>query len=107
MPDLPHAPPEPASNTTHLPAVPVPTPQADQANPALLFGVPLLLGAAAPAQRVKVVHDGELADLTQQQLLGLVCSSLRWAHCCRQGVAWRGVGEAGAALPGECSGHIK
>ena len=57
--------------------------QADQANPALLFGLPLMLSAPAAAagrgggQWVKVVHEGEVADVSTHQLLGLVCSSLR------------------------------
>lgn len=55
-----------------------PPSQADQANPALLFGVPLLLGPGAGAgERLKVVHDGELADTSQAQLLGVVVGSLR------------------------------
>lgn len=61
--------------------------QADQASPTLLFGTPLVLTTAPSAgaggqpagegQRFKVVHDGEMADVSTQQLLDLLCSSLR------------------------------
>lgn len=60
--------------------------QADQASPTLLFGTPLTLTtapaaaagqAAGEGQRFKVVHDGEMADVSTHQLLGLLCISLR------------------------------
>lgn len=60
--------------------------QADQASPTLLFGMPLMLTtapaaaagqAAGEGQRFKVVHDGEMADVSTRQLLDLLCSSLR------------------------------
>ncbi len=60
--------------------------QADQASPTLLFGTPLVLTtapaaaagqAAGEGQRFKVVHDGEMADVSTHQLLDLLCSSLR------------------------------
>lgn len=51
--------------------------QADQANPAVLFGLPLVLSAAPAGQCFKVMHEGEMADVSTQQLLGVVCTSLR------------------------------
>ncbi|KAL4442076.1 hypothetical protein ABPG77_011337 [Micractinium sp. CCAP 211/92] len=56
----------------------------EQANPALLFGLPLMLGPAEGAGMVgggvfKVVHEGEMVDVTTAGLLGLLCSSLRTA----------------------------
>jgi hypothetical protein len=51
--------------------------QAGQANPALLFGVPLLLSAAQPAQAFKIMADGQLADVSTHQLLELLCCNLR------------------------------
>lgn len=60
--------------------------QADQASPTLLMGTPLMLTtapaaaagqAAGEGQRFKVVHDGDMADVSTRQLLDLLCSSLR------------------------------
>ena len=57
--------------------------QVEQANPALLFGLPLMLGPAkgqgpgGAAGALKVVHEGEMVDVTMAGLLGLLCSSLR------------------------------
>lgn len=65
--------------------------QADQANPALLFGLPLLLGPGPGAgERLKVVHDGELADTSQAQLLRVVAESLRCARRVPEG--WQAAG---------------
>mgnify|MGYP001810809002 CR=1 FL=1 len=51
--------------------------QADQANPALLFGLPLMLATAPGGQAVRVAHEGELASVTPAALLAVVCESLR------------------------------
>ncbi|KAL4427862.1 hypothetical protein ABPG75_001951 [Micractinium tetrahymenae] len=52
----------------------------EQASPALLFGVPLMLGpleGQGAGGAFKVVHEGEMVDVTAAGLLGLLCSSLR------------------------------
>ncbi|PSC68125.1 hypothetical protein C2E20_8288 [Micractinium conductrix] len=51
--------------------------KADQANPALLFGLPLMLATAPGGQAVRVAHEGELASVTPAALLAVVCESLR------------------------------